>query len=226
MQRYGNDDGVSGGGSSSSRKSQINPFVIPHRSFQPVRIFTTSLLCHLRTLLKLFPLFSSVSLLSCQERFYNSTVSICLVLPAYPGLTLPYFRHSFLLSFPHGPSVPRSLAPLLARLLVFLFRLSPVRIFPSRNFARVSASVLIRTRVSARHAPITFVSFAFPARPSIERERERDLLAIHAYHHYDIWRRKLQLEWGPPGFETTFVTVGSANRNWSSCCGERDKEIY
>lgn len=110
LQRYGNDDGVSGGGSSSSRKSQINPFVIPHRSFQPVRISTTSLLCHLRTLLKLFPLFSSVSLLSCQERFYNSTVSICLVPPAYPGLTLPYFRHSFLLSFPHGPSVPCAFA--------------------------------------------------------------------------------------------------------------------
>lgn len=54
----------------------------------------------------------------------------------------------------------------------------------------------------------------------------RDLLAIHACHHYDIWRRKLQVKWAPPGFETTFVTVGSANRNWSSCCGERDKEIY
>lgn len=34
---YGN----SGGGSSGSRKSQINPFVIPHRSFQPVRISST-----------------------------------------------------------------------------------------------------------------------------------------------------------------------------------------
>lgn len=72
----GNDDGVGGG----SRKSQINPFVIPHRSFQPVRIFTTSLLCHLRAPpWKLSPPFLfRLSLPSCQERFYNSTVSIYL----------------------------------------------------------------------------------------------------------------------------------------------------
>lgn len=36
--QYGNGGG---GGSAGSRKSQINPFVIPHRSFQPVRISTT-----------------------------------------------------------------------------------------------------------------------------------------------------------------------------------------
>lgn len=35
------DGGGGGGGDGGSRKSQINPLVIPHRSFQPVRISTT-----------------------------------------------------------------------------------------------------------------------------------------------------------------------------------------
>lgn len=77
---------------------------------------------------KTLPLFSSVSLPSCQERFYNSTVSICLFLH-FSHLTLPYFRHFFF-------SFSRSVAPSLACLLTlsFFFRLSTVHIFRSRNF--------------------------------------------------------------------------------------------
>lgn len=168
---YGNDDGVGGGGSSGSRKSQINPFVIPHRSFQPVRISTTSLLCHLRTLPKLFPFFfSSDSLPFCQERFCNSAVSIYLFPPLFlSNITLfsPLFFLSYpFLSIPVAPFTS-SLARSLARL--FLSRSSAVHIFHSRNFLAVSLLVLTRTQVSAaRRAPIIFVSFAFPAPPSIE----------------------------------------------------------
>lgn len=83
LQSYGNDDGVGGGGSSGSRKSQINPFVIPHRSFQPVRISTTSLLCHLRTLPKLFP-FSLPSPSRPVKRDSTILLSLSVSSPAFP----------------------------------------------------------------------------------------------------------------------------------------------
>lgn len=166
---YGNDDGVGGGGSSGSRKSQINPFVIPHRSFQPVRISTTSLLCHLRTLPKLFPFFLPTP--------YRSVKRDSAILPSlsFPPLFLsnitlfsPLFFLSYpFLSIPVAALLVRSLARSLARL--FLFRSSAVHIFHSRNFLAVFLLVLTRTQVSvARRAPIIFVSFAFPVPPSIE----------------------------------------------------------
>lgn len=110
---YGNDDGVGGGGSSGSRKSQINPFVIPHRSFQPVRISTTSLLCHLRTLPKLFPFFLPTPYRSVKR---DSAIlpSLSVSSPRFFYLTLPYFRRFFFLSYPFL-SIP--VAPLLARSL-------------------------------------------------------------------------------------------------------------
>lgn len=108
---YGNDDGVGGGGSSGSRKSQINPFVIPHRSFQPVRISTTSLLCHLRTLPKLFP-FSLPS--PCRPVKRDSTILLSLsVSPLSPSdITLfsPFFFSYPFLSIPVVPLLG-SLAP-------------------------------------------------------------------------------------------------------------------
>lgn len=208
-----------------SRKSQINPFVIPHRSFQPVRISTTSLLCHLRAPSlsppeNSFPL--SLPSLPIVPVKRDSTIlpslSISSPLPS-SNITLfsPFFS---LLSFPLDP--PRcTFASSLARSASsssFFFRLFPVHIFRSRNFAS-SSSHFNSERVNACPDRICFVCFSCAI-------LNRDFLAIHACHHYDIWRRKLQPKWGPPGFATTFVTVGSANRNWSSCCGERDKEIY
>lgn len=104
---YGNDDGVGGGGSSGSRKSQINPFVIPHRSFQPVRISTTSLLCHLRTLPKLFPFFLPTPYRSVKR---DSAIlpSLSISPPRFFYLTLPYFRRFFfcLILFSRSPSRP------------------------------------------------------------------------------------------------------------------------
>lgn len=117
-QRWCYDDG--GDRCSSSRKSQINPFVIPHRSFQPVRISTTLLLCHLRTLPKLFPL--SLPSPNCpvkRERDFTRILPFLSVLP----LTLPYFRH-FFPSYPFfstlaasslGHSLGLSLSPLISR---------------------------------------------------------------------------------------------------------------
>lgn len=145
---YGNGDGVGGGGSSGSRKSQINPFVIPHRSFQPVRISTTSLLCHLRTLPKLFPFFLPTPYRSVKR---DSAIlpSLSVSSPRFFYLTLPYFRHFFfVLSFSLDPrrALTSSLARSLARL--FLFRSSAVHIFHSRNFLAVSLLVLTRTQVS------------------------------------------------------------------------------
>lgn len=219
LQSYGNDDdGVGGGGSSGSRKSQINPFVIPHRSFQPVRISTTSLLCHLRTLPKLFP-FSLPSPYRPVKRDSTILLSLSVSSPLSPSdITLfsPFFFSYPFLSIPVVPSLTRSLfRPPLLFFVYLLFTYSVRVISPALLLA------LIRTQVSARHAPIVFVSFAFPARPSIETSSPfmRTIITISGAANY-------QLKWGSPGFETTFVTVGSANRNWSSCCGERDKEIY
>lgn len=112
---YGNDDGVGGGGSSGSRKSQINPFVIPHRSFQPVRISTTSLLCHLRTLPKLFPFFLPTPYRSVKR---DSAIlpPLSISSPRFFYLTLPYFRRFFfVLSFSLDPR--RALTSSLARSL-------------------------------------------------------------------------------------------------------------
>lgn len=94
-----NDDGVGGGGSSGSRKSQINPFVIPHRSFQPVRISTTSLLCHLRTLPKLFP-FSLPSLYRPVKRDSTIPLSLSVSSPLSPSDITLFSPFLFLLSFP------------------------------------------------------------------------------------------------------------------------------
>lgn len=223
LQCHGNDDdGVGGGGSSGSRKSQINPFVIPHRSFQPVRISTTSLLCHLRTLPKLFPpfLFRLPAVLSREILQFHRLYLSPLLFPF--RLTLPYFRHFFfpLLSFALDPrcAFASSLARSSASSSFFVY---PLFAYSVRVISPVLLLILIRAQVSAACPDrICFVCF------SCATLTNRNFLAIHAYHHYDIWRRELQLKWGPPGFETTFVTVGSANRNWSSCCGGRDKEIY
>lgn len=168
---------------------------------------------------KTLPLFSSGSLPFCQERFCNSTVSIYLFPPLFlSNITL--FSPLFFLSYPFL-SIP--VAPLLVRSLarLFLFRSSAVhiRVISSRFPSSFRLELKSAWRGAACPDRICFVCFSCAT-------LNRDFLAIHAYHHYDIWRRKLQLKWGPPGFETTFVTVGSANRNWSSCCGERDKEIY
>lgn len=131
LQRYGDDDGVGGGGSSGSRKSQINPFVIPHRSFQPVRISTTSLLCHLRTLPKLFP-FSLPSPYRPVKRDSTILPSLSVSSPvSLANITLfsPFFFSYPFLSIPVAPLLARSLG------LFFFFRLSLVHIFRSRNFA-------------------------------------------------------------------------------------------
>lgn len=86
LQYYGN----SSGGSSGSRKSQINPFVIPHRSFQPVRISTTRFYATSAPS-RNSSLFSSAPLPSCQERTALSSPSLHLFFSS--RLTLPYFRH-------------------------------------------------------------------------------------------------------------------------------------
>lgn len=163
------DDGVGVGGvggSSGSRKSQINPFVIRHLSFQPVRISTTSLLCHLP---KLFPFFSSVSPYRAPVK-RDSTIPPSLYLslptPRSPRLTLPYFHHFFLslslVLFPLDPFHPlSSLRRTLTCELLFLFRSFPVHIFHSRNF---TGSSLLRfdSNSSRQCAPdrICFVCFS------------------------------------------------------------------
>lgn len=166
LQSYGNDDGVGGGGSSGSRKSQINPFVIPHRSFQPVRISTTSLLCHLRTLPKLFP-FSLPSPYRPVKRDSTILLSLSVSSPAFPIWHYPIFTIFFLLSFPLDPRC--AFAGWLARSLglFFFFFVHLLFTYSVRVISPALLLVLIRTQVSARHAPIVFVSFAFPARPSI-----------------------------------------------------------
>lgn len=92
LQYYGNSGGGSSGssGSSGSRKSQINPFVIPHRSFQPVRISTTRFYATSAPS-RNSSLFSSVPLPSCQERTALSSPSLHLLFSS--RLALPYFRH-------------------------------------------------------------------------------------------------------------------------------------
>lgn len=173
---------------------------------------------------KTLPLFSSVSPYRSPVK-RDSTILPSLSV-SFPGLTLPYFRH-FFFSFFYPFLSNLSVMPLLARsrsasrfFFFFSAFIPPVRIFRLHNFAEVSSFWFeLKSARGACPDRICFVCFSCAT-------LNRDFLAIHAYHHYDIWRRKLQLKWGPPGFETTFVTVGSANRNWSSCCwGTRQRDL-
>jgi len=127
---YGNDDGVGGGGGrSGSRKSQINPFVIPHRSFQPVRISTTSLLYATSAPSQNSSpfLFRLPTVLSREILQFHS---LYLSLPPFFPSNITLFSPFFFLFLP----IP--VAPSLACLLTlsFFFRLSTVHIFRSRNF--------------------------------------------------------------------------------------------
>lgn len=166
--------------------------------------------------LKTLPLFSSVSPYYSVKRDSTILPPLSVSSPFSPSditLFLPFFSFLF---FSLDPRCA------FASSLDFFpfFCLSSVHIFRSRNFTNSPSHFDSNSsRRAACPDRICFVCFSCAT-------LNRDFLAIHAYHHYDIWRRKLQLKWGPPGFETTFVTVGSANRNWSSCCRERDKEIY
>lgn len=150
--QYGSDGG---GGSAGSRKSQINPFVIPHRSFQPVRISTTRFYA-ISVHPKLF-LPSCVSLSSCQERKLLYRFYLSFSRRLFSTSITPYLRYFFfLLLLPLSlvfrcifvNSRPRSLPPFL--------HFSPFIFSPSlsRNFT---------VQVSATCSLIAFVSYAFPA---------------------------------------------------------------
>lgn len=209
---------------SGSRKSQINPFVIPHRSFQSVRISSTRFyatsapsqnsspfLFRLPAVLLKRRELLLVSYLSLSLFLFLYLFHITLFSPFFSLISLPvYSRRIFSIS----------LARLRAQLLFF---------FESYSFAilrpyRVISCVLLPrcdscSRVTAaRPGRVCFVCFSCASLNS-------DFLGIHAYRHYDIWHRDAA-EMGSTAFEITFVTVKSANRNWSSCGGERDKEIY
>lgn len=141
-----------GGGSAGSRKSQINPFVIPHRSFQPVRISTTRFYAtSAPSQNSSFPLASPYRPV---KRENYSIVSIFFSLVAFSRLALPYFHHFFFFYPPF--------------LLVFrcIFA-QPARSFGSSFFLHIFSLYSVRpyrvisVRVSAaRSNRVCFVCFS------------------------------------------------------------------
>lgn len=93
LQCYGN----SGGGSSGSRKSQINPFVIPHRSFQPVRISSTRFYATSASS-RNSSFFSSApfAILSREDCSIVSIFTSFLLFPSHITLFSPFFLLTFL----------------------------------------------------------------------------------------------------------------------------------
>lgn len=112
---------------------------------------------------KLFP-FSLPSLPTILSREILPFYRLYLSLLRFPRLTLPYFCH-FFLSYPFLSIL---LTPLLARSTSSFFLVYLLFTYSVRVISPILLLILIRTQVGVRHAPIVFVSFAFPARPSIE----------------------------------------------------------
>lgn len=128
---------------------------------------------------KTLPLSSYVSLSSCQERELLYLVSIFLSLVVFSRLALPYFHHFFfsfcslvfgcILANPRARSISLFFC-------IFSFLCHPYRVIS----VQVSA---------ARFNRVCFVCFSC-------MNFNSDFLAIHAYRHYDIWRRGLRLKEG------------------------------
>lgn len=100
---------------SGSRKSQINPFVIPHRSFQSVRISSTRFYATSAPSQNSSPfLFRLPAVLLKRRELLFVSISLSLFSFFSTYFTLPYFRHFFLLFLCPFILVASSLSRLLA----------------------------------------------------------------------------------------------------------------
>lgn len=113
---------------SGSRKSQINPFVIPHRSFQSVRISSTRFYATSAPSQNSSPFLFRLPavLLKRRELLIVSYLSLSLFSFFSTYFTLPYFRHFFLLFLFPFILVASSLSRLLACARNYFF-FSPIR---------------------------------------------------------------------------------------------------
>lgn len=142
-----------GGGSAGSRKSQINPFVIPHRSFQPVRISTTRFYATSAPFQNSsFPLASPYRPVKGEN---YSIVSIFFLSSPFLDSHYPIFSSFFFL------------LPFLSLVFRCIFANPRPRSFPPFSafsplyFPRPYRAISVQ--VSATRLLIAFVSYAFPA---------------------------------------------------------------
>lgn len=166
-----------GGGSAGSRKSQINPFVIPHRSFQPVRISTTRFYATSAPSQNSFSLLLRLPIVLSREktalsRFYLSFSRLFSTrITLFSSFFFPFTLLFFVAFWPK-----RALVRFLFFFCIFFL------IYRSYRIISVQVS-------AARSNRVCFVCFSCVNFNS-------DFLAIHAYRHYDIWRRGLRLKEG------------------------------
>lgn len=162
-----------------SRKSQINPFVIPHRSFQPVRISTTRFYATSASSPNSSSFLLRLPVVLSREKTTISSLSFFLSSP-FLDSHYPIFIFFILSSF----------TPLVFRCILTNPRARSASPFFCIFFPLIYHPYISRNLSSGqRFNRVCFVCFSCVNLNS-------NFLAIQAYRHYDIWRRGLRLKEG------------------------------
>lgn len=160
-----------------SRKSQINPFVIPHRSFQPVRISTTRFYATSASSRNSSSFLLRLPVVLSREKTTISSLSFFLSSP-FLDSHYPIFIYFFFL-----------LLPLVFRCILTNPRTRSVSPFFCIFSPYIPSPISRNLSSGQRFNRVCFVCFSCVNLNS-------NFLAIQAYRHYDIWRRGLRLKEG------------------------------